>query len=103
MTNFLNLVRKNVTILLRNANTRINVLLTGGEYQSFNKSMIFRLVDNPTGNILDFSDIKLTFQNDLDRSLIVIGADINIDEDVTTPPGLTQPRVFIALRNEKGE
>lgn len=103
MTAFINLVRKNIAIMLRNAGTRINTDLSGASPQSFNKAMIFRVDDNSGSTFLTYSDIKTSFDNDLSRSLIVIGADIYIDTDVISPALLLQSRAIIALKNEKGE
>lgn len=101
MTAFVNLVRKNITILLRNAGSKINTNLSGLSAQSFNKSMIFRTENNPTSTFLKYSDIKNAFNFDLSRSLIVIGADIYIDVDA--PNTIWSSRAIIALKNEKGE
>ncbi len=101
MTAFVNLVRKNITILLRNAGSKINTDLTGLAAQSFNKSMIFRNENNSGSLFLKYSSIKDAFNFDLSRSLIVIGADIYIDIDVLNT--LWTSRAIIALKNEKGE
>jgi hypothetical protein len=103
MTVFSNVVRKNISIIMRNADTKINSNLGGAGAQSFNKSMIFRSDDNPTSQFVTYSAIQNTFDNDLSRSLIVIGADIYIDIDLTTPALLDRSRAIIALKNEKWE
>lgn len=103
MISLVNLVRKNVSILTRNASIQINTSLLGAWVKSFNKAMIFRIENNPSSEFLPFSRIKTTFDNNLDRSLIVIGADIYIDTDITPPSFLDQPRAIIALRNERGD
>lgn len=101
MTAFVNVVRKNIAILLRNAGSKINTDLSGAGAQSFNKSMIFRTDDNPTSLYMKYSNIKDAFNFDSSRSLIVIGADIYIDVDVLNI--LSQSRSIIALKNDKGE
>ncbi len=101
MTAFVNVVRKNITILLRNVGWKINTDFTGAWAQSFNKSMIFRIEDNASSVFLKYSDIKNSFDFDLSRSLIVIGADVYIDTDVINI--LSQPRAIIAIKNDKGE
>jgi hypothetical protein len=101
MTAFINVVRKNATIILRNAGTKINTNLTGLWAQSFNDATIFRKDDNPSAEFLAYSNVKLTFDNDLSRSLIVIWADIYIDTDVISPVLLTKSRAIIALKNDK--
>ncbi len=101
MTSFVNVVRKNITVLLRNAGSRINTNLSGLWAQSFNKAMIFRTENNSTSAFVRYSDIKNAFNFDLSRSLIVIGADIYIDVDAPNTIGAS--RAIIALKNEKGE
>lgn len=101
MTAFVNVVRKNITILLRNVGWKVNTDFTGAWAQSFNKSMIFRIEDNASSVFLKYSDIKNSFDFDLSRSLIVIGADVYIDTDVINI--LSQPRAIIAIKNDKGE
>ena len=103
MTAFINLARKNITILMRNAGTKINTDLSGLAAESINRAMIFRKESNPTSQFVRYSDIMTTFDNDLARSLIVIGADIYIDTDVTMPSLLLQPRALIALKNDRGQ
>jgi hypothetical protein len=103
MTAFSNVVRKNISIIMRNATAKINTNMNGVWAQSFNKSMIFRTENNPTSEFVTYSRVALTFDNDLSRSLIVIGADIYIDTDVITPSLLLQSRAIIALKNEKWE
>ena len=101
MTAFVNLVRKNITILLRNAGSKINTNLTWVWAESFNKAMIFRIDNNVSSQFVRYSDVENKMYFDRSRSLIVIGADIYIDTDVAKPIG--QSRAIIALKNEKGE
>jgi len=103
MISLVNLVRKNVSILQRNAGAKINNNLSGASPISFNKSMMFRIDSNPGNGFLPYSLIQTAFDNDLDRSLIVIGADIYIDTGVTIPALLSQSRAIIALKNDNGE
>jgi hypothetical protein len=103
MLTFVNVVRKNVTILLRNATSRVNTNLSGTSPVTFNNAMIFRTEDNPSAEFLTYSTISTAFDNDLARSLIVIGADIYIDLDVISPALLSKSRAIIALRNDKGQ
>ncbi len=103
MTSFVNVVRKNVSILLRNAGNIINTNLDGSSAVSFNKAMLFRTEDNPSLEFIAYSNIETAFDNDLARSLIVVGADIYIDVDLLPPPLMSQSRAIIALKNEKGE
>jgi hypothetical protein len=88
---------------MRNATSKINTNLGGAWAVSYNKSMIFRRDNNPSSQFLTYSTVSLTFDNDLSRSLIVIGADIYIDTDVITPSLLNKSRAIIALKNEKWE
>lgn len=103
MTAFVNVVRKNTSFLVRNAGTYVNTQLDGASAVSFNKAMIFRSDDNPSLEFVTYQNVENTFNLDLSRSLIVIGADIYIDVDVLPPPLMTQSRAIIALKNEKGE
>ena len=103
MTAYTNLVRKNITLILRNAGSKINTDLSGAWAQSFNKSMILRKDNNPSSAFVTYSTIQNTFDNDLSRSLIVIGADIYIDVDIAPPAALKQSRAIIALKNDKWE
>jgi hypothetical protein len=103
MTAFINLVRKNITILLRNAGTKINTDLTWAGAASFNKAMIFKKDNNPSAVFLKYSAIQNTFDNNLSRSLIVIGADIYIDIDIVSPGLLSKSRAIISLQNDKGQ
>ncbi len=101
LSSYMNVIRKNVTILIRNAWGKINTDLSGAWAQSLNRAMIFRKMPNDGGEFLTYSDIKTTFDNDFSRSLIVIGADIYLDVDVMTPGLLDKSRVIISLKNEK--
>ena len=103
MTAYINLVRKNITLILRNAGSKINTDITGAGAQSFNRAMIFRRDNNPSNAFVTYSTIETTFDNDLSRTLIVIGADIYIDKDVAPPAALKQSRAIIALKNDKWE
>jgi hypothetical protein len=101
MTSFLNVIRKNITTLMRNAGNQINTSLSAlGSAVSFNGAMMFLISNNPSDNFLAYSNIANTFNNDNARSLIAIGTDIYIDTDVLTPPTLSQVRAIIALKND---
>ena len=63
--------------------------------------MLFKTDNNPSLEFVTYSNIETTFDNDLSRSLIVIGADIYIDVDILPPPLMNQSRAIIALKNEK--
>ncbi len=101
MTAFTNVVRKNTSFLVRNAGSFVNTNLDGASAVSFNKAMIFRSDDNPSLQFVSYQSIENTFDLDLSRSLIVIGADIYIDVDVLPPPLMKSSRAIIALKNEK--
>jgi hypothetical protein len=103
MTSFVNQVRKNVALIIRNAGSRINTTLWSlWSAVSFNKAMIFNITNNGAGDFLPYSQIQTTFDLDA-RSLITIGADILIDVDILETAGIEAPRSVIALRNENGE
>lgn len=103
MTEFVNIVRKNVSFLLRNAGSKINTSLTVWPFQSFRDALIWNIEDNPSANYLSYSTIQSVFDTDLAKTWIVVGADIFLDDDVLTPLWLDAPRAIIALKNEKGE
>lgn len=88
---------------MRNAGSKINTDLSGLWAESINQAMIFRSENNPSAEFVRYSDIMTTFDNDLSRSLIVIGADIYVDVDVTMPPLLLQSRALISLKNNNGQ
>ncbi len=103
---FMNAVRKNVSILSRNAEKSstgyINTDFTLSSPFAFNKTLIYKKDTNPSDLFLKYSTIQTAFDSSMDntKSLIVIGGDIYIDTDVTTPAYVNYPRAFIALRNE---
>lgn len=103
MTAFTNVVRKNVSFLVRNAGSFVNSNLDGASAVSFNKAMIFKSEDNPSLQFVSYQSIENTFDLDLSRSLIVIGADVYIDVDILPPPLMKSSRAIIALKNEKWE
>lgn len=102
----MNAVRKNVSILSRNAEKSstgyINTDFTLSSPFAFNKTLIYKKDTNPSDLFLKYSTIQTAFDSSMDntKSLIVIGGDIYIDTDVTTPAYVNYPRAFIALRNE---
>ncbi len=103
---FLNEVRKNVSIITRNAekNGKISTGLTLTPI-SFNKSLIYKIDSNPTDAFLKLTDIETAWNNvtDKNRSLIVVWADIYIDTGAIIPSYITEPRAIIALKNENGQ
>jgi hypothetical protein len=103
MTAYVNLVKKNVTILLRNAGAQINTNIAIPSPTTFNRAMIFRKDSNPTAEFLRYSDIDAQFRNDLARSLILIGADLYIDIDVLPLASMAQSRALIVLKNAQGQ
>jgi hypothetical protein len=103
MTAFVNIVRRNVAFLIRNAGSFVNTHLDWAGAVSFNKAMIFKTDNNPSLEFVTYSNIETAFDNDLSRSLVVVWADIYIDVDILPPPLMIQSRAIIALKNEKGE
>ena len=89
--------------MIRNAGSYVNTHLDGAGAVSFNKAMIFKSDNNPSLEFVTYSSIETAFDNDLSRSLVVVGADIYIDVDILPPPLMIQSRAIIALKNEKGE
>ena len=101
---FLNTVRKNVAIIIRNAGAKINTDLLLTSPIPFNRAMIYQISGNPLA-YRKYSTMQVAFDNTTDkvRSLIVIGADIYIDADVMNPPWLPESRTIISLKNDNGD
>ncbi len=101
---FLNAVRKNVSIISRNAewNNKTNTNLTLNSLISFNGAAVYKITSNPSWAFLRYSLIEWAFNNPTDktRSLIVVWADIYVDTWVVSPPYVNFPRTLIALKNE---
>lgn len=101
---FLNTVRKNISIISRNAegNHKINIGFWGASPVAFNHSMIFKMTDNPSDTYLTYSKINTSFDNlwEKTRSLIVVWGDLYIDTDVTSPLSFWFPRTLVVFKNE---
>jgi hypothetical protein len=104
LNTFLWQVRKNVTIISRNAekNNKINTLLPPASIQAFNNSIVYNLVSNPWATFIKYSQIVWSFDGvDSVRSFISIGADIYIDTNVVASPFVANlPRALISLKND---
>ncbi len=96
----LNVVKKNITLLKRNAGTgQINTVWTPS-IQVFRDTVIY---ENTGGTISLVRYSDTTFRNlglDSVRSIIVLWANVYIDESVLTPIGDTRPRTIIVLPND---
>lgn len=100
LTSLINQVKKNVALQMRNAGNKINTtLIDQSNANTFVDSMVFNIVENASDVFVKYSTLKTRFNNDSDRSLITIGADIVIDVDFTW--GADKSRSIIALKNEK--
>ena len=98
MTTFIDKVRKNVALLSRNVPS--NFINTDfSTTKIFENKMIYIRTDGPQ-QIVKYSTIKNIFVQSPIQSLIVIGADVYIDEDIL--PINTTPRAIIALADSTG-
>lgn len=102
--NAVNKIRKNISMLIRNAwiskiNTNISNIASSSP-NKFNDTYIYKYDANPSDKSINYSLIKNSMQTDKIRSLISIGADIYIDSDVVDVPRLDRSRVIIALKND---
>ncbi len=97
-----NVVEKNIKLLTRNAGPGQINQLWAPIPEIFNDSVIYENTGGTLG-LVRYSDI--TFRNvgyENVRSLIVIGANVYIDQAVLPPPGDTRPRAIIAMANSQG-
>ena len=98
MTTFIDKVRKNAALLSRNVPS--NFINTDfSTTKIFENKMIYIRTDGPQ-QIVKYSTIKNIFVQSPIQSLIVIGADVYIDEDIL--PINTTPRAIIALADSTG-
>jgi len=98
MTTFIDKVRKNVSLLSRNVPS--NLINTDfSTTKSFENKIIYVRTDGPR-EVLRYSTIKNIFVQFPIQSLIVIGADVYIDEAVI--PTDTNPRAIITLADSTG-
>ena len=97
----INSIQKNLSIMLRNVpQSQINRFDGTTNIEAYNDTVIY-LNTGTTVNTLRYSTASFRHIGFEDvRSLIVIGANLYIDEAVIVPPGDTRPRVIIVMPNE---
>jgi hypothetical protein len=101
ITPILNKVQKNLALSLRNAGTnQINPVGTSS-INAFKDSVIYQNTGS-TLSVVRYSDTtfrRIGLENV--RTIVVVGADVYIDEAVLTPIWDTRPRAIITLQNSK--
>ena len=104
MTDYTNLVRKNVSILTRNLNTSTyNTFPYTATIPNKVNNVAYFQNTTSTPRVLKYSQINDAFQSTADdvRSIIVVGADVYVDTGVFVPSSIS-PHAILALKNEAG-
>lgn len=105
MTDYTNLVRKNVSILTRNLDNSIYNTFPFSFPTTVKKINKFAYFQNTTSTptILKYSAVQNAFQSSADdvQSIITVGADIYIDTGVLIP-SILSPHAILALKNDAG-
>jgi|GEM_PF-6957477 len=98
MSTFIDKVRKNATLLSRN----VPASLINTNFATTNtfENKAFYINNGGTAQTLRYSTIRDRFAQSPMQSIIVMGGDVYIDEDVL--PVDSAPRAIIALRDSSG-
>jgi hypothetical protein len=100
-TPFLNQVKKNVSLLMRNIGTKLNIISTGIP-ATVGNAILYQIPSHT--KITYSSSFKSTFTTlpTTIETVAIVGSDLYIDEDIIDNSGLKKARAIIVLKDESG-